>query len=461
MTTVTEMGRSLQTLFGEKAKQIAKQTGLVKRASKLTGSLFLTILVCGFLENPAASYAYLVEFAYDLGLKITKQGLQDRLVQGEGLAFMRQMFILVLESFKSKLGVDVALLNQFPAVYLHDSTSLLLPNKLAELYPSTNQGKARGSKAGLKLQVTWDWLHNQIAKLSVHTGKESDAGHKLDLEGLPKGSLIMFDLGYFVLETFKRIIDLEMSWISRLDLKCCVYLPQGLSEFDLLSHVRKSKETWTDLELEVGKKVRLPGRVIVVWLPKAVAEERLRKGNAAAKRHGYKMSDNKREWLEYNLYFTNLSSAEMSSSQVALLYGTRWQIELVFKLSKSEIELDHILGRTEARVLVEIYAKLMGLTLFYYLTAPLRISEFRVGEEKRDNEISYVRTIQTYKRRAFELGQGLSGQKELTEVLEELRERWERFGKRDTRRKRSTTFQQLAQEQPLVSTEEKKEALLA
>jgi hypothetical protein len=151
----------------------------------------------------------------------------------------------------------------------------------------------------------------------------------------------------------------------------------------------------------------------------------------------------------------------MSSSQVALLYGTRWQIELVFKLSKSEIELDHILGRTEARVLVEIYAKLMGLTLFYYLTAPLRISEFRVGEEKRDNEISYVRTIQTYKRRAFELGQGLSGQKELTEVLEELRERWERFGKRDTRRKRSTTFQQLAQEQPLVSTEEKKEALLA
>jgi starvation-inducible outer membrane lipoprotein len=88
-----------------------------------------------------------------------------------------------------------------------------------------------------------------------------------------------------------------MSWISRLDLKCCVYLPQGLSEFDLLSHVRKSKETWTDLELEVGKKVRLPGRVIVVWLPKAVAEERLRKGNAAAKRHGYKMSDNKREWL--------------------------------------------------------------------------------------------------------------------------------------------------------------------
>jgi putative transposase len=461
MTTVPEMGRTLQTVFGEKAKQIAQQTGLVKRASKLTGSLFLVVLVCGFLENPSASYAYLVEFAYDLGLEITRQGLQERIVQGEGLAFMKQMFSVVLESFKSKLGVDVALLNRFPAVYLHDSTCLLLPNKLAELYPSTNQGKARGSKAGLKLQVTWDWLHNQIAKLSVHAGKESDAGHKLDLEGLPKGSLIMFDLGYSGLEIFKRIIEHKMWWISRFDLKCCVYLPQGLSEFNLLSHVRKSKETWTDLELEVGKKVRLPSRVIVVRLPKAVAEERLRKGNATAKRCGYKMSAAKREWLEYNLYFTNLSAAEMSSSQVALLYGTRWQIELVFKLSKSEMELDHILGRSEARVLVEIYAKLIGLILFYYLTAPLRISEIRVGEEKRDNEISYVRTIQTYKRRALELGRGLLGQKELTEVLEELREVWERFGKRDTRRKRKSTFQQLGQEQPFAGCEEKKEELSA
>jgi len=461
MSSVADVGRTIQTLFGEKAQEVAKQTGLVKRVSKLTGSLFLVILVCGFIENPAASYSYLAEFAYDLGLEITRQGLQERIVQGEGLAFMRQMFSVVLESFRSKLGVDVNLLNQFPAVYLHDSTALLLPNKLAEIYPSTNQGKAKGSKAGLKLQVMWDWLHNQITKLTIHNGKESDAGYKLDLEGLPKGSLIMFDLGYFVLETFKRIIDHQMWWVSRLDLKCCVYLPNELSEFNLLSHLRKSKEVWTDLELEVGKKAHLLGRVIVVRLPKAVVEERLRKANASAKRRGYKISDTKRESLQYNLYFTNLSAAQMSSSQVALLYGIRWQIELVFKLSKSEMELDHILGRTEARVLVEIYAKLIGLILFYYLTAPLRINEIMVGEEKRDNEISYVRAIQTYKRRALELGQGLSGQKELSDVLQELRELWERFGKRDTRRKRTTTFQQLAQEQPLLGGEDKKEALSA
>jgi hypothetical protein len=461
MTTVPEMGRTLQTVFGEKAKQIAKQTGLVKRASKLTGSLFLTILVCGFLENPTASYAYLVEFAYDLGLEITKQGLQDRLVQGEGLAFMRQMFSVVLESFKTKLGMELDLLKEFSAVYLHDSTTILLPKQLAQLYPSTNQGKARASEAGLKLQVTWDWLHNQMAKLSVHAGKASDLGHRLDLKGLSKGSLIIFDLGYFVLETFKQIKIQDMWWVSRLDLKCCVYLAGEASEFDLLNHLKKSKQEYIDLELEVGKKVHLPGRVIVVRLPQTAVEERLRKTKAQAKRCGYNLSDTKREWLQYNVYFTNLPVTKMSGSQVVLLYHIRWQIELVFKLSKSEMELDQILGRSEARVLAEIYAKLMGLMLFYYLTAPLRISEIRVGEEKRDNEISYVRTIQTYKRRALELGRGLSGQKELTEVLEELRELWERFGKRDTRRKRTTTFQQLAQEQPLVGTEEKKEAFSA
>jgi len=44
-----------------------------------------------------------------------------------------------------------------------------------------------------------------------------------------------------------------------------------------------------------------------------------------------------------------------------LLYTVRWQIELVFKLWKSQMQLNHIAGLRKERVQVELYAKLIGL----------------------------------------------------------------------------------------------------
>src|SRR5437016_5265092 len=106
MATLAEMARTLQVLFTEKASQVAKETGLVKRQSKLTGALFLIIMVMGFLQDPQASYGLLAQTAFDLGLTITRQGIEERTSEA-AIGFMRQMFEYSLEVLQGSAGLPL------------------------------------------------------------------------------------------------------------------------------------------------------------------------------------------------------------------------------------------------------------------------------------------------------------------------------------------------------------------
>jgi hypothetical protein len=103
--------------------------------------------------------------------------------------------------------------------------------------------------------------------------------------------------------------------------------------------------------------------------------ERRRKAKANAQRKGRTLSAEKLTWLQWNVYITNVPQTMLTFDQTVLLYRLRWQIELLFKLWKSEAQLDRVAGRLRERVLCEIYAKLIGMVVFQYLSAPVRWTE--------------------------------------------------------------------------------------
>jgi len=72
----------------------------------------------------------------------------------------------------------------------------------------------------------------------------------------------------------------------------------------------------------------------------------------------------------------------LSYDQIGLLYALRWQIELIFKRRKSQSKLHLISGCRKERILVEVYAKLIGLGLFQFLTMPLRAKDIDVSPTK-------------------------------------------------------------------------------
>jgi hypothetical protein len=117
-----------------------------------------------------------------------------------------------------------------------------------------------------------------------------------------------------------------------------------------------------------------------------------------------------------------------------------YTIELVFKLCKSYCGLDYIAGYRRERILVELYAKLIGVVLTHFLVAPLRMS---YGAHT-NREISPVKVRQIFQRFARGLNRSLGDypkfQSELSEMLTHIR----RFGFKEKRTKEPNVCHALA-----------------
>jgi hypothetical protein len=67
--------------------------------------------------------------------------------------------------------------------------------------------------------------------------------------------------------------------------------------------------------------------------------------------------------LDWNLFVTNVPAEKLSVREVWVMARLRWQIELLFKLWKSQGQLDTSRSHKPYRILCEVYAKLLGLLL--------------------------------------------------------------------------------------------------
>jgi hypothetical protein len=67
---------------------------------------------------------------------------------------MQTMFERSKERLQNKIPIPLALLTQFTAVQLVDSSGIALPDRLAAEFPGAG---GDGPTAGLKLQTTWEF----------------------------------------------------------------------------------------------------------------------------------------------------------------------------------------------------------------------------------------------------------------------------------------------------------------
>ena len=81
MPTIAQVSQAMQTVLTTVADTAARTTGLVQRASKLTGALFVQTLVFGFLAHPRSTRAQLATTAAALGVEITAQAIDQRLTE--------------------------------------------------------------------------------------------------------------------------------------------------------------------------------------------------------------------------------------------------------------------------------------------------------------------------------------------------------------------------------------------
>ena len=98
-----------------------------------------------------------------------------------------------------------------------------------------------------------------------------------------------------------------------------------------------------------------------------VADERRRRLRATARRKQVAPSAASLAMADWTVFITNAPAALLSLDEALVLGRARWQIELLFKLWKSQGRIDESRSTKPWRVLCEVYAKLLAMVVQHWL----------------------------------------------------------------------------------------------
>lgn len=325
----------LQLLFGPELDDLAKSAGLIQRRRKFDAVILLRTLVLTVLKKPDPRPSDFKRMAAQFGVHTCKAAIvgrfSDRLV-----AFLQGVLERAVGRIVAAQPAALNLFEGFTAVFIGDATTVPLPEEYADQFPGCG-GTASSGRAAMKIQVLWDYLSGALRRMVIEPGKSSDALSPIAREQLPVGSLSLFDLGYFDIDRFRRLIDAGVFWISRLQFRVTVYSIDGrkLSLLDELQRRFEAGEAKIDMPILLGAIQRLPCRLIAVRLPQEVVARQRQAAHEKASKHGRAASAEYLRWQDWTIFVTNCEPQRLTWNAVVILYRVRWQIELMFKLWKS------------------------------------------------------------------------------------------------------------------------------
>lgn len=358
-TSIDQLSQILQQLLIEDANQIGRESGFIQRHRKLSGSSFAQALIFGWQSNPKASLEDLCQSASVCGVQISPQGLQDRLNSVSANRFLHQLLLKGLTYLVEAHSSRDDLLSQFNGVYIQDSSKIELPSSLHSIW----QGNQK-EQATLKLQVVLDYQHGSL-DLTLAPGRAHDC--PLQTVDLPRGSLRLADLGYFKVKVFQELNEQGVWWVSRLPARAGIWQTQVEHVIHVAQWLEQCDEDCVDQIVEITAQ-RLSCRLIAVRVPEEVAQERRRRvrESAKARRHSH-LRPETLALCDWTILITNLPQHDWLPNDILCLQRSRWQIELLFDLWKTDLSLDKWRSQQPQQILSEIYAKLLLALIQHWL----------------------------------------------------------------------------------------------
>ncbi len=351
-------------LSDEKIAELAQKSKFIQRyGGKITAKDFLEIMVFNDKNLKKQSLNDLsIDFLESHNIRLRKQSINER-INDKAVDFIKQVLGEVL---KAQIKIEKGEFRHFNRLLIKDSTSFQLNEALSDSYPGSGGG---GSAAGIRFQFEFDYLKGAILDLSLHAFNEPDAtDSKKTLERIQAKDLILRDLGYMNLGVLKAIDAKGAYYLSRLNVSTKVYERQGeaykeISFRALRQRMLEEGTTVKELEVYAGRQ-KLKSRLVMYLLPETIYQRRLNRHKAInQKKQRGQVAKEIKGRAHFNLFLTNTREDQISKEQIWSLYRLRWQIELVFKIWKSLVELDKIKKVKKARLELYFYSKLLLIIL--------------------------------------------------------------------------------------------------
>lgn len=363
--------------------KLGKAHGFRKRRS---GKIRLQPLLVSFYKACFSDSFSLSSWALHLsmgqGLSVSKQAVFYRIDK----SFVTLTKKLLEKAVSSQVkGIRPVLKQRFQNVYIQDGLCIKLPASLNNAYRGNYSNGA--TKAVAKLQVVYNATKRNFKSIALTSFTRNDQAVSADIVPLlRKGDLVIRDLGYFVLPTFRAITALKADFISRY--KRDVTLLDSKTG-DRLSITRMIKgRTVFKQKVLVGAKEKLECVLVAVKISSQLAEARRRKAMKDRDRR-MRYSKERQELLGWDIYLC--SRDDLDIKEVQSYYAARWQIEIIFKSWKSGLRLERsIPAQLKYEYLAEtiIYLQM----LFVVITTMPIYNGLRHYAQRSEYKVSLLKT---------------------------------------------------------------------
>jgi hypothetical protein len=208
-------------------------------------------------------------------------------------------------------------------LYIYDATTISLFQEVLRTSGKNPSGKRKG---GIKVHTLIRSDQDVPCMIRYSAAAANDSQYLKEVQ-LPKGSIVVFDRGYYDFTTYNRFTDDGITWVTR---------RRKLFSYKVL---QQYKITVTDGSVVSDEQIQLGWRSGTKVIARLVIYKDLKSGE------------------QYEFISNNF---RMKAETIAKLYQNRWQIELLFKRMKQNYPLKYFLGDSENAIQIQIWCSLIA-----------------------------------------------------------------------------------------------------
>ena len=208
-------------------------------------------------------------------------------------------------------------------LYIFDATTISLFQEVLRTSGKNPSGKRKG---GIKVHTLIRSDQDVPCMIRFSAAAANDSQYLKEVQ-LPKGSIIVFDRGYYDFTAFNRFTNDNITWVTR---RRKLFTYEVLKQYTITDN---DGSIISDEQIQLGWRSGI----------KVIARLVIYKDAASGEQY---------EFISNNF--------KMKADTIAKLYQKRWQIELFFKRMKQSYPLKYFLGDSENAIEIQIWCTMIA-----------------------------------------------------------------------------------------------------
>jgi hypothetical protein len=350
--------------------EIAEQTNVDYQVKKLNGKLIFNLLLMSVLQSERLSLRVMEQlfstprfkkFAQvDDSITTRHSSIRDR-ISTINKAYFEELFYKISSLFNTKFkqkGYGKYSVERF------DSTVVSLSSKLLKFGMYSGSKTKDGSHKINQLKFTIGFNGLTPRKVNVYSEQkylgENDTLFETLMNGeFERNTIAVFDRGLNSRERFKKINDANKLFVTRIN---------PTKNYKILKELIKETEETDTLIIEQDLEVYLKDAKSA-WLKCKV---RL-------------IIARNKETNEKMYFVSNIN--DLDASEITEIYKMRWDIEVFFRFLKQELNLKHLVSRSENGIHVMLYMTLITAMLLLLYKRLNKVTGYKIAKLKFINEL--------------------------------------------------------------------------